>query len=157
LGSSFTNAIVQGLGSGGGIAGAFKNILGQMLASLGEMAIQFGLKAIITAQLIDKIMKALAKLNPVVAIAGGIALVALGRSLLGNAAKESFGGGSGASLAPIVQTYTITSTQPTARQASQVTPVQPVTVNQTIIGVNDPAAQRAVALMVQKAAARGAG
>jgi hypothetical protein len=52
--------------------------------------------AIGIATLIKKIMDALAKLNPVVAITAGVALVALGTALMSQNAEKSFGGGGGA-------------------------------------------------------------
>jgi hypothetical protein len=76
--------IIQSLGT------ALLGTLGGILAQLGEMAIAVGIG-------LDAIKKALSTLNPIVAIAAGAALVALGSMFSAGARKlsQSIGGSSG--------------------------------------------------------------
>lgn len=81
-------ALIAGTGS----FGDFGNII---LGSLGDLAIKIGKMAISTGMAVAGIKKALQSMNPYVAIAAGVALVALGyaiKSSLANAANGSGGG-----------------------------------------------------------------
>jgi hypothetical protein len=85
------------LSSGDGMQGAGRMII----ATLADLAIQVGQIAIGVGITIDGIQKALVNLNPYVALAAGIALVALGsfaKSELAKAARSQSTGGSGPSL-----------------------------------------------------------
>lgn len=85
------------LSSGDGMQGAGRMII----ATLADLAIQVGQIAIGVGITIDGIQKALVNLNPYVALAAGIALVALGsfaKSELAKAARRQSTGGSGPSL-----------------------------------------------------------
>jgi hypothetical protein len=85
------------LSSGDGMQGAGRMII----ATLADLAIQVGQIAIGVGITIDGIQKALVNLNPYVALAAGIALVALGsfaKSELAKAARRQSSGGSGPSL-----------------------------------------------------------
>lgn len=85
--------MASGAASFGEMTAAFADIAGGLLQALGQIAIEVGTIAIGTGAALEAIKKALETLNPIVAIAAGIALVALGsivKSKLGKAAK---GGG----------------------------------------------------------------
>jgi hypothetical protein len=79
--------------------GGTELLAASLLGGIGAMAIQLGQLAIASGIAIAGIKKALMSLNPVVAIAGGIALVALGK-IVSNKAKSigSGGGGGGGSF-----------------------------------------------------------
>lgn len=83
----------------GSIGDLAKGLLGSVLDTLGNLLIQVGVTALGVGAGISAIVSALSSLNPFVAIAAGVALVALGaavKSSLGNVAKGG-GGGVGAS------------------------------------------------------------
>lgn len=94
--SSFGNAltgIAESLGeslmSGDNVA---KNLGNVLLSTMGELAINLGKLAVGTGVAIGGIKKALASLNPATAIAGGLALIALGAAVKGAASNLSEGG-----------------------------------------------------------------
>jgi len=99
---SFTSAVVAFAEGFGEIIGKFaeggaslQNIGGLVFNTLGNLAIQVGKIAIATGIAVSGIKKALQSLNPAIAIAGGIALIALGtlvKSQLGNAGSFANGG-----------------------------------------------------------------
>lgn len=164
LAATFTGAVIgafASLGSGSGIGDMIAEFTGTMLSAIGSMAVEFGLAAIGIGALMEKIMTALASLNPIVVIAAGAALVALGSALRG-AASSSFGGASGGSsqtFAPIERTITIapgTSLPVASGGAAAVQPQSAQTFHFTVIGQHDPVAQRQIAGMVRAATARGA-
>jgi len=82
------------LSQGGGI----KDVMNSFLGILADGLIQIGQLAIATGFAIEGIKKALESLNPVVAIAAGIALVALGTYVKGRLSEssKSMSGGGGA-------------------------------------------------------------
>jgi hypothetical protein len=90
MASDLANALGTAAAAGGlGISTVSKVLLsglGDMAVQLGNLAIQFGIT-------IGAIKKSLESLNPAVAIAAGIALVALGSFVKGQAAKIGAGGG----------------------------------------------------------------
>lgn len=161
LAGTFQSALVAGIAdaaTGGNIGEILAGITATMLSAIGEMAIEFGLAAIGIGALMEKIMTALASLNPIVVIAAGAALVALGAALRG-AAQSSFGGttASGPSLQPINQTFTLqptsTTSAPTAGTPAAATAAP--TFHFTLIGADDPTVQRGVMQIVKNATARG--
>jgi hypothetical protein len=107
------NAIGTAMANGTSVAGA----LGQtLLSSLGSVLGQLGQMAIATGVAILGIKLSLKSLNPVAAIAGGVALLALSGYVRGRANKISggMGGGSGGGVgnmsAPVPQTSAAIST-----------------------------------------------
>ena len=91
IGQALGEAIING----GNLAGALASVV---LGTLGDMAIQLGTLAIKMGITLEGIVTALKSLNPVVAVAAGIALIALGtvvKSAAGNIAKGGKGGGGG--------------------------------------------------------------
>jgi len=61
----------------------FKSLLGSFLQSLGDMVMTMGVKIIATSKLLAKAMAALTALNPIVGLAAGIGLLALGAAIKG--------------------------------------------------------------------------
>lgn len=91
LASGIAGGFAQGLAEGG-IGEGFKQMAAQMLAGLGDVFLQVGAKAILGSQLLASLAKGLAGLNPAIAIAAGVALIALASTMQ---AKGGRGGGGG--------------------------------------------------------------
>jgi hypothetical protein len=85
-------ALGNALANGGSLAGALAET---MLSTIGNMAVELGKLAIGIGIGLQSIQAALKTLNPVVAIAAGVALVALGSFLKSRAAGIAGGGGAG--------------------------------------------------------------
>jgi hypothetical protein len=165
LAASFEQGLVgafESLGRGGSFGQMIAGFAGQMLQALGNMAIKFGVAVSGIGALMESAMKALASLNPFVAIAAGVALVALG-SALGGAASKSFGGsapgGSGGELRPITTTYRVPASNLAQARESAMTGTMPKAV--TPISVNyfgkgrDPGFSRWLTEQVGQSQARG--
>lgn len=89
------SALGEAITNGGNLAGALASTV---LGTIGDMAINLGKLAISMGITLKGIVAALKSLNPVVAIAAGIALIALGtvvKGAAGNIAKGGKGGGGG--------------------------------------------------------------
>lgn len=82
----------EALSSGGNLAQKLSKVV---LSTIGSMATQLGKLAIGIGIGVQGIKKALSSLNPAVAIAGGIALIALGAFASSQAGKIGSGGGGG--------------------------------------------------------------
>lgn len=140
-----------------GFGQAILGALGSLMEQMGGALISYGVAMAIFAD---------GMTNPFTsapaAIAAGAALVTLGAAL--NAAVRGHGGGGGnysggysssTGLASIIDRGIINPDTYSSRSAKDITPRQPVTVNATIIGKDDPNAQRQIAEIVTKAAQRG--
>lgn len=148
----------------GSMANGFKAMAKAMLAGLGGMLIQFGKSLIPVGALMEKVRTALMTLSPQGIVAAGLGMIAVGAALRG-AAQAAFGGsaasaGTAASIAPSLGTTGGTMTLggltygPTAAgSAATIQRVNPVSV--TIIGPNDPAAQRQMQELITNANRRG--
>lgn len=75
---SMASSFVEGIAKIAVSGGSFKSVINGLLVTLAELAIRVGEIAIATGIAISGIKKALQSLNPVAAIAAGVALVALG-------------------------------------------------------------------------------
>ena len=95
LASGIGSALGNAISSGGNLAGSLSKVI---LGSIGGMAVQLGKLAIGIGVTLAKIKAAFASLAPGVAIAAGIALVALGSVFKNKAASIGSGGGGGSSL-----------------------------------------------------------
>jgi hypothetical protein len=171
---SIANTLVDSLASGietaiasGSLGEGFKALTNTLLSGLGSALISFGRTAIMASALMKKFMAAMKSMNPFAAIAAGIGMVALG-SMLRGAAQRSFamnGGGSGSmamagglgslGIGGGSSTTSVTRFAPTTAggAGASVATAQPM--NITIIGPNDPSAQRAIASLMDNAARRG--
>ena len=85
-------ALGQAISTGGNLAGKLSQVI---LGSIGTMAVQLGKLAIGIGFTLGKIKAAFKSLNPGVAIAAGIALIALGSVFKSGAARIGSGGGGG--------------------------------------------------------------
>ncbi len=92
LASGMAAALGSAISSGGNLAGKLSNVI---LGSIGGMAVQLGKLAIGIGITLKKIKVAFKSLAPGVAIAAGIALVALGSFFKGKASSIGGGGGGG--------------------------------------------------------------
>lgn len=97
--------LAEGLGTLAAGASTSQQIFTALLSGVGTMAIQLGQLAIGVGIGIAAIDEALTSLNPAVALAAGIALVALGAAVKG-AASNIAKGGSGSSVSPRINTAT---------------------------------------------------
>lgn len=146
----------------GSITKGFKALAQTMLSGLGSMLIQFGTALLPIGALMEKVRAALLSLSPQGLVAAGLGMIAVGAALRG-AASAAFGGGgappaSGGYTAPALAAGSMgLPTQfygPTAAgSASTIERVSPV--NVTIIGPNDPTAQRQMQELVRNAQRRG--
>lgn len=100
LASGIGSALGNAISSGGNLAKSLSKVV---LGTIGGMAVQLGKLAIGIGTTLKLVKKALENVHPAIAIAGGIALVALGTlfknkaSSIGGGGGGSFGGGSGSS------------------------------------------------------------
>lgn len=167
IGATFADALGAGFEAAfatGKISEGFKAFGKAMLSGLGGMLQAFGTQTLLASGIMKQIMVSFATLNPVQMAAAGIALIALGGALKGSA-NSIFGGGSaggGASAAsystsssaitaPRLPTLTYGPTS--AAGAAGLSPMGAT--NITIIGPNDPVAQRAMQELMTKANRRG--
>jgi hypothetical protein len=164
IGAAFEVAVATG-----SVTEGFKALGKSMLSGLGGMLQMFGTQALVASKLMASLMVAFKSLNPAAQIAASIGLIALGGMLKG-AASSAFGGGGGSggrgvsvatmgggyggSMGSSGQTLPTLTYGPTSaaggssiRQASSM--------NVTIIGPNDPSAQRAMQELMTKADRRG--
>ena len=169
---SFANGITAAVQTGS-ISDGFKELGRTLIGGLGAQVRDFGIQSLKIGTLMEGLFKSLAGFIPGGTIGASVALIALGSAMVGLAgrgARSSFGRTNSGidrgatSSSTIIERGTIglpssiygggaTSAGPTGQVASA---MQPVYVNATIIGPNDPSAQRQIAELVRKSAARGA-
>jgi len=163
---ALTTGIVAGIENAiatGNIGEGFKALSGTLLAGLGDAMIQFGTQSAVFANLMNSILTSLSSLIPGGALAASLAMIGIGAALKG-VARGMFGGGSrgGGSASSVVsfgggmgsgQTTQIVFGATSATAAAGMTPRQAM--NVTIIGPNDPTAQRAMQELMNKANSRG--
>lgn len=159
IGSAFEAAFATGR-----ISEGFR-VLGQsMLSGLGSMLQMFGTKALVASKLMATLLESFKSLNPYVAVGAAIGLIALGGALKG-AASAAFGGGGGGSSMAAVSGFSgggstgatrlpgLTFGPTASATAGQLRAAAPV--NVTIIGPNDPTAQRQIQELMMNAQRRG--
>lgn len=166
LSEGITGALEGGILSGlemalasGNIGEAFKAMGQAIVSSLAKAMVNVAVAAIKLGTLLEKV-RAFMMLNPAIAVASAVALLALARSMGGGASGGSMtavgtsgglsyavGGPSTAVTNPIIFGPTSAST------AAGMTARTPM--NVTIIGPNDPTAQRAIQELMNKANSRG--
>jgi len=169
-------ALVAGISMGieqavasGSIGEGFKALGSMLLAGLGDAMIRFGTTTAAFAQFMATIMESLSNLMPGGALAASIAMIAFGSALKGVArgmfggqgggaavSIGSFGGGGGGfggGMGGAMPTTQLIFGQTSATTAAGMTPRQ--SMNVTVIGPNDPSAQRAIQELMTKANSRG--
>ena len=170
IATAFKDVMVDSFAAGieaaiatGSITQGFKTLTKTMLSGLGSMLIQFGSSLIPIGALMEKVRAALLTLSPQGLVAAGIGMIAIGAAMKG-AASAAFGGGAATSAgsafsAPSMgvtgaMTLPTLSYGPTAaNSAATIAPVTPM--NVTIVGPNDPAAQRQMQELMRNAQRRG--
>jgi hypothetical protein len=165
------NGIADGIAAGferafatGKIGEGFKALGGTMLAGLGSAMMTFGKAGLQAALLMDGFLKSLSNMLPGGAVAKAVAMIALGGALRG-VASAAFGGGGGGGT-PVTPTTqfgipmqgdgTVTRLifgETSATTAAGMQPRQAT--NVTIIGPDDPKAQRAIEELITKGQRRG--
>lgn len=168
-------ALVAGISMGieqavasGNIGEGFRALGSMLLAGLGDAMIRFGTTTAAFAQFMATIMESLSNLMPGGALAASIAMIAFGSALKGVArgmfggqgggaavSIGSFGGGGGfgGGMGAALPTTQLIFGQTSATTAAGMTPRQ--SMNVTVIGPNDPSAQRAIQELMTKANSRG--
>lgn len=145
--------------SGGNIGEAFRAMGQAIVSSLAKAMVNVAIAAIKLGTLLEKV-RAFMMANPAIAVASAIALLALARSMgggtqggsmtaIGSSGGLSYSVGGAATAAPSPIIFGPTS----ATTAAGMTPRNPM--NVTIIGPNDPTAQRAIQELMNKANSRG--
>jgi len=150
----------------GSITQGFKEFTKTMLSGLGSMLITFGTALIPIGALMEKVRAALLSLSPQGLVAAGIGMIAIGAALRG-AATAAFGGGApaagggsammasalGASAAGAMTLPTQFYGPTAAGSSATIAAMAPM--NVTIVGPNDPAAQRQMQELMRNAQRRG--
>ncbi len=171
LGEQLRDTLASGIASafetlvtrGATIGDAFGALGATLLRGLGDMLVTFGTALLPVAKLFAGVVASLKSLNPVAMTAAAVGLIAIGGMMRG-AAGRAFGGIGGGS-APVTaggglgglsgpSTLPGLTFGPTmASSASSVSAMAPVAV--TIIGPNDPQAQRQMQELIRNANRRG--
>jgi len=167
VGDTLGNALADGIQTAieqKSIGAGFKAMTQTLLRGLGDMMIQFGKASLVASTLMDTIFKALAKALPGGAIVASLAMIAAGAALKG-AAGAAFGGGGGGGggggfTAPMAAVAAGAMTLPTqfygpTAAGSSATIAAMTPMNVTIVGPNDPAAQRQMQELMRNAQRRG--
>lgn len=164
LSAGLANAFQALTARGGTIGDAFKALGQTILSGLGDMLIQLGTSLLPVAKLLAAVRVALVSLSPVGMVAAAVGLIALGGTMKGVASRMTttgagapvtaggFGytaGGQGGITLPGL-TFGPTMA---AAAAGGLSPMQPM--NVTIIGPNDPSAQRQMQELLRNAQRRG--
>ena len=171
IGNALVGGIVGGIEqavAAGNISQGFKAMTSMMLAGIGDAMIKFGTATAAFSKFMKGIKDKLATLQPEASLAMSFALIAAGAVLKG-AARGMFGGQSGgaafstasfggAGFGGGVGAMTLPTTQlvfgnTSATTAAGMQPRQPM--NVTVIGPNDPTAQRTIQELMVKANSRG--
>jgi hypothetical protein len=165
LGEGISNSIQGGILSGlemaiasGNIGDGFKAMGQAIIRSMASAMVNVALKAIGFASKMKAITSFMAS-HPILALGAAVALLAMARAAGGTASGASMGaigGPGGLSYAPVgasAPSQQIIFGATSATTAAGMTPRQAM--NVTIIGPNDPSAQRAMQELMAKADSRG--
>ena len=161
IGNALANGFQAAFAAGGNIGTGIKALMQSVLSGLGSIFMEIGEKALAGMAFIQKISAAIASMNPWVGIPAALGLIALGAVMKGSGgsggAGSSYGGSYSSSGNTIVDRGLINPLAPTGPVTSPSNiAARPTTVLQaTIIGVNDPTAQRQLQEMINKANRRG--
>lgn len=169
---SFANGITAAVQSGS-IGEGFKELGRSLIGGLGAMVRDFGVQSLMASTLMEKLFASLAAFLPGGAIGASVGLIALGSvmvGLAGRGARSSFGRTNTGIDRGAATSSTITergsiglpssifggATPASGISGSVAAAGNMVTVNATIIGPNDPNAQRQMQELMKRASARGA-
>ena len=163
IGSAVEGGLMSGLEmamSGGNIGDSFKAMGQAIVRAMASAMVRVATEAIKLGTLLDRIREFMI-LHPKTAVITAIALLTLARSMGGSATSSSMaatGGAGGLSYAPSGSPSTLPTQQiifgaTSATTAAGMTPRSAT--NVTIIGPNDPSAQRAMQELMAKADSRG--
>lgn len=162
LGEQLGRSIVGGISDGinaalsGGIGQGFKALTGGILIGFGEMMQEIGTQSLLAAQLLKSVIDAFRAFAPEGAIAASLALIAGGALLKGlGASMAGSGGGSSQSVgsagrSALLGTVVSVGSPVASAGGSSALSAPRFGSNYWIIGVEDPAAQRALAGMVDR-------
>lgn len=143
-------AAATAIGSGNDLGEAVLAVVGRMMVSLGAALISYGL-------VMTHLLPAFS--NPITAgpaaLAAGAALVALGSAFSTIVNSPNPGGGAAGAGSIAAQTTTVVVRDVDTSRSAAIQPRQPFVFAPTIIGVNDPTAQRSVKRMYDLAVERG--
>ena len=174
IGLTLTDSIANGITAAvqsGSIAAGFAELGRTLVGGLGAAVRDFGVQSLAASTLMAKIQTSLASFIPGGAIAASVAMIALGSAMVGLAgrgARASFGTTNTGINRGAAQSSTIVERGTLSLPSSiygggagssvsgQMASGSPVMVNATIIGYNDPKAQRDIQELVKRASARGA-
>jgi tape measure domain-containing protein len=169
---SLANGITAAVQSGS-LSDGFKEMGRTLLGGLGAAVRDFGIQSLGIAKLMQALQSAFAKFSPGTAIVASLGLIAAGSAMVGLAgrgARASFGTTNSGINRGAASSSTITErgslTLPSSLygggapvsglSGSVAASGNMVTVNATVIGPNDPTAQRQIAELIKRSAARGA-
>ena len=174
IGTTFADSIANGITAAvqtGSIGAGFKELGRTLIGGLGAMIRDFGIQALAASSLMQSLKTSLIAFLPGGAIGASVAMIALGSAMVGLAgrgARASFGttntgvNRGAAQSSTIIERGTLSSSlygggmAMPAGVSGAVASGNPVMVNATIIGYNDPKAQRDIAELMKRSAARGA-
>lgn len=140
--SAAENALSE-LFQGHGLTASLKALGKGILSGIGSILVMIGKQVIAASAIVQAAVAALLSLNPFAALAAGIALVALGSAIGGAGGGGGAGASSGYSSGYASRTEDITRYKFVNRDGSIVNNLTPKTpYHFTIIGPNDPQAQR---------------
>lgn len=143
----------------GGLTGGLKALGDGLLKQLGEILVRVGEKMLAAAPIFQAISTALLALDGAGLALGGAALIALGATMGAAAGGGGSSGagrhGGGSSNYGSGYNYQATVTPSYLPNMSGVKPAAPLVVNATIIGKDDPKAQRDLLQLIARAERRG--
>jgi exonuclease VII small subunit len=168
--SSVANSIVDAFAmsleraaASGRLSEGWKALGAGLLGGLGTVLVDFGKKSMMASTLMKQILDGIGRFMPQASFAAGLALVALGSAMRGTASNATVfgsgrGGGGGVGFAGaggmrFDDTFTRVTYGPTnANVAAGMEPRRAM--NITVIGPNDPQAQRQIQELISKGARR---
>jgi tape measure domain-containing protein len=167
IAGTFADAIAAGMQAAvatRSIGEGFRAFTAVLLSGIGDMLVKFGTQALLMSKLMASFYAKLPT-NPAAAAGIALAMIAVGGALKGAATLASGGGGGGGSVSASVGAFGGGTGGGTARlpgltfgptssaMAGSLTAAAPV--NVTIIGPNDPSAQRQMQELIANAQRRG--
>jgi len=163
FGSTIAAGFTAAFAPGGNSKSIFKAMTSSILEGLGSMFEQIGVASLVGLEFIQGIKAAIFAFAPEVGLVAAIGLIAFGAALKGAGSRigssgsggASGGGYTGASVTPITSIGYINPVAPagSSASASSIGAQQPV--HFTIIGKDDPAAQRQILELMARANRRG--